>query len=149
MKQIRTKGVYLFSKTPVCLSELIPKLPGKTLYDQVIGMVDQLNKKFVGKGAVDMYGIPMPFVHVPPGADALVFLTQQYRAIGITLEVHLEFWVVQSGDCEYLAGHLEDQRGLIKGEFFGHPCFGQAIHSEFFNIHNSIFYRIKQTRGPL
>jgi len=133
--RVRTKVVYLFSKTPVFLSELIPKFFGKALYNQVVGMIDQFNEELFWERPIDVDRVPMLFAHVPPGTDALILFPELDRTVRIALQVHFEFGIIQSGKGEHLSGHLKDQGGLIERKLFRYKWLAQTINPEFFYIH--------------
>ncbi len=84
-----------------------------------------------------MDSVPMIFVHVPTGHDVIGVVFPEFDGpFGVAFEVDSELVAVKAGDGEDFAQDLEDQRCFPEREGLFDPFFGEAIISEYFNIHD-------------
>lgn len=76
--------------------------------DEFKGVPDQLLHEVIAEAAVEIQGVPMPFVHMVTRTNGLVFLSELNGTVWVALEVHRYWHSIRAQDCEHLPGDLVD-----------------------------------------
>ena len=95
--------------------------------DEVVGVVHQFGDEGGGQGAIEPEGVPVLFVHVVAGNDGVVFVAEFDGAIGIALEIHAAFVVIEGEGGEHFAEDFINEDVRAERCFFGDAGFGEHV----------------------
>lgn len=119
---------------------------GEGCYYEVVGVFDPFEDEFVGDIGLYVDGVPVFFVHVPAGGDAIVSFAEFNGFFGIAFKVDA-FEPFDVGEGEYFAFDFIDECFGTEGEFFCYFWEGEAVFAELFDVHGGNLVKIMQRKS--